>query len=97
MINETVITALVSVLLGIFGKEFWDFWKNRDIIKGQIDCKEKIAQLEKKLLEEESERKQTTVAVSMLLNIFEVEYGTESKYQSTIDQVRTYLKLIDIK
>ena len=100
--NETVVTGVVTLVLGFFGKGFWDMVKNRDTIKGQLDCKAKIAKLEKELAEERTQReveraedrgfrKQTNTAVTMLLNIFEVEYGKDSKYKSTIEEVRKYL------
>lgn len=99
MVNETVVTAIVSILLGVFGKEFWDFWKNRDTIKGQLDCKEEIANLKKecaekiteitkKLNSEANERKQTNSIVLMLLNVLEDEYGDKIKFKNAMTQVK---------
>lgn len=102
IVNETIITALITgvttMIVTIFGKNFWDFWKNRDIIKGQLKCKEKIAaleeeihELETKLLREESLRNQTTIAINMLINIFDSEYGKDSKYKAIISEVKKYI------
>ena len=29
IINETIVTAIASVVVTLLGKEFWVFWKNR--------------------------------------------------------------------
>ena len=102
MINEHLITGTVTLILGFFGKSFWDFWKNRDIIKGQIDTRKKLSDLEKVYREKissledeihalESQRDKTNTAVKMMLTIFEEKYGKDKTYTAVILQVKKIL------
>jgi len=84
MVNETMVTAFFSLVLGVFGKEFWDFWKNRDTIKVQLKLNQRIVSLEKRLLK-------STTAVQMLLVYLESKYSEDTKDHDMIEKVRTYL------
>ena len=84
MINETIITAMVTIVATLFGKEFWDFWKNRDTIKVQVDLQQKITRLEKMLIK-------SNTAVNMLLTYLESKYKDDSQDHDIIEKVRTYL------
>lgn len=101
--NETVVTAIASVVLGALGKEFWSYWKNRDVIKGQVDTLKKISEMEKKhtkkiqeledeIHELETQREKTNTAIKMMLTIFEGEYGKDPMYKSVIAELKKYLK-----
>ena len=82
ILNETIVTAIASVIVTLLGKEFWIFWKNRDTIKGQINLNKKIVKLEKKLI-------RSNTAVSMLLTYLESKYGDDD--HDLIEKVRKYI------
>ena len=88
----TVLTAISTLLIGIFGKDFYS-WKTRQAeIDGDSDCQKRIRELEIEMANEKLKTNQIVTGVDMLLTMFEQEFKDDLKYMSVIEKVREFIK-----
>ena len=86
-----IVTSLVSVVIGLFGKERFEYLTSKKKLEVNQDYETKIKTLETHIAEERIRMERITTGIDMILTMFEQEFSTDNQYQAVIEKVRTFI------
>lgn len=86
-----VLTAVTSLVIGLFGKDRFNYLIRKQELKTEHDCHEKIKALECQINNDQLRLSRITTGVEMILVMFEKEFEDSDKHTELIGLVRESL------